>query len=359
MVSAVNLIEGGTLTVLRDCLAAAAKELPPEWRIVALVHDKGLVTEPRIELIEVKDAKGSWLRRVLHEWVGFRRLSLILSPDLWLSLHDITPRVVARRQAVYCHNPAPFYSASWREARLDPSFWLFNKFYRFLYGSFIRRNHIVIVQQSWLRTAFWRLFGPLPIVVAHPSITLRLEPLPATAPATTMRFLYPSFPRVHKNFEIICEAARLLEQRCVSGFEVRLTLDGTENSYSRWLHGRYNRTESLRFIGLQNRDEMAQEYINASVVLFPGKLETWGLPISEAKAYGKPLLVSDLPYAHETVGSYERVSFFQPFDVAGLADLMQQIIDRQWTPTGSLENVPAEPYARDWKELWALLVKDL
>ena len=62
------------------------------------------------------------------------------------------------------------------------------------------------------------------------------------------------------------------------------------------------------------RDRILLRYAKADCLLFPSKLETWGIPISEFQQTGKPMLVIDLPYAHETVGSYHAVSFFPPGD---------------------------------------------
>lgn len=359
VVSAVNLVEGGPLTVLRDCLASATLSLPSEWDIVALVHDQSLVNQPRVRLIEVPNAKRSWLRRLYHEWFSFERLSRKLKPDLWLSLHDITPRVMARRQVVYCHNPSPFYRLSWWEAWLEPKLWLFNRFYRYLYGVFIRRNCWVVVQQAWLREAFKRMYGPLPMIVAHPSVNLLANFECPKSSEEKIIFFYPALPRVFKNFEVICEAVKILNNRGMSCFEVRLTLSGVENRYSKWLIEKYYSVLNLNFVGLQNRQQMALQYRMASAVLFPSKLETWGLPISEAKLYNKPLLVADMPYAHETVGNYDRVSFFPPTDADALADLMQAVIERRWQPTGAKVDEPAQPFAHNWNELWRLLTQGL
>lgn len=359
VVSAVNFSAGGPLTVLRDCLSSAAQSLSPEWQIIALVHDQKLIDEPRIRLVEIPDAKRSWLRRLYYEWFGFKKLSRELKPDLWLSLHDITPRVFARRQAVYCHNPSPFYQLSWREALMDSSFFLFNCFYRYLYQMFIRRNHWVVVQQSWLRTAFIRLYGVLPVIVAWPEVNLQAESNSLTTETLGKVFFYPAFPRVFKNFEIIGEAANLLKARGVDGFEIRLTLKGDENTYSRWLFEKYGQLSCMRFVGLQNQLKMKRHYMEASVVLFPSKLETWGLPISEAKVYEKPILVADLPYAHETVGTYEQVSFFPPDNAVILADYMQAYIEGRWQPAGATGVKPDMPFARNWNELWNLLIEGL
>ena len=359
VVSAVNFSEGGPLTVLRDCLTSAALSLPPEWEIIALVHDQKLVDQPRVRLIEMPAAKRSWLRRLRYEWFDFGRLSRELNPDLWLSLHDITPRVLARRQVVYCHNPSPFYRLSWREVWMEPRFWLFNHFYRYLYRAFIHRNRWVVVQQAWLRDEFAQMFGPLPIVVAHPLVSLPMDIGQLAENGQIFIFFYPALPRVFKNFEVVCEAAKMLQSRGVGGFEIRLTLDGGENRYSNWLYEKYNTVPGVRFVGLQNREQMRNQYCEASVVIFPSKLETWGLPISEAKLYRKPLLVASLPYAHETVGSYENISFFDPADASALADLMQSVLERRWQPMGAVESEPVQPFTHNWDELWKLLTNDL
>jgi glycosyltransferase involved in cell wall biosynthesis len=359
VVSAVNIIEGGTLTVLRDCLLSASQYFPLDWEIIALVHDKKLINNARVRVIELPKAKQSWFIRLYYEWVYFKRLSRELKPDLWLSLHDITPRVHARRQAVYCHNPSPFYRLPWREARLEPKLWLFNCFYHYLYGVFISRNALVIVQQGWLRQKFRHMFGPLPIVVAHPTVN-SVTTIPFLAPSIGPKvFLYPSLPRVFKNFEVICEAAKILSGRGIGSFEIRITLSGSENRYSKWLYAKYSAVQGLCFIGLQSREQMVMQYRESGMVIFASKLETWGLPISEAKMYKKPLLVADLPYAHETVGTYEQVSFFPATDADALADLMQSFIEGRWKSNGAEVLEPGPPFARDWVALWRLLAAGL
>lgn len=358
VVSAVNFTEGGPLTVLRECLASAIAVLPAEWEVVALVHRADLINEPRVRLISIPSSKKSWFHRLYWEWFGFMRISHELKPALWLSLHDITPRVSATRQAVYCHNPSPFYRIGLHEALMEPTFLTFNQFYALLYRVFIRRNYCVIVQQDWLRAEFIRRMGQLPIVVAHPS--MRTDELASTpAPGSTFVFIYPALPRVFKNIETLCKAAQILASRGISGFEVRLTLDGTENRYARWLRKRFGDTAEVRFIGRQTKDEMAAHYGEASAVVFPSKLETWGLPITETKAQRRPLLVADLPYAWETVGTYDLVSFFPAESAEALADLMQSMVEQTWQPTGNHHSNPEAPFAPDWASLWGILTNGL
>lgn len=360
VVSAVNFTEGGPLTVLRDCLAAAAEHLPVNFELVALVHDVELIDEPRLRLISIPSAKKSWLHRLYWEWFGFMRISRELKPALWLSLHDITPIVSAERQAVYCHNPSPFYRISLREALMEPKFLIFNQLYAILYRLFIRRNYCVIVQQEWLRAEFRKRMGQqLQVVVAHPSPRPDERPRIATTYPAVFTLIYPALPRPFKNIEILGKAAQILAARGVNRFEVRLTLDGTENRYARWLLRQFGQIAQVRFIGRQTKDEMARQYKEVSAIVFPSKLETWGLPITEGKALRLPLLVADLPYARETVGSYDLVSFFPPESADTLADLIQSMIDQTWQPTGNISSRSGAPFAPNWESLWDILTDGL
>lgn len=356
VISAVNFTEGGPLTVLRNCVDTARAELPG-WRIVVMANSDKVIQTPGVEVMAFPETKTSWLRRLALEWHGFKKISQQLKPDLWLSLHDITPRVEARRQAVYCHNPSIFYQIRLREAFQEPVFLLFNFFYGFLYGAFIKRNHQVIVQQEWLRQEFLKRYGPLPMVVAHPS-----EEVTPTKGEIYLKesavFFYPALPRVFKNIEILGEAANILHKRKIDNFEIRVTTSGTENKYAQWLKKRFETTAGLRFIGRQDASQMGRQYAEASAVVFPSRLETWGLPITEAKTRRLPLLVADAPYARETVGSYDTVSFFPPNQAEALADQMQALINGRWQPTGCVATSHEVPFAQDWPQLIRLLTLD-
>lgn len=358
VVSAVNFTEGGPFTVLLECLASAAAVLPVEWQIVVLVHRADLINEPRMRLISIPSSKISWIHRLYWEWFGFMRISRELKPALWLSLHDITPLVSASRQVVYCHNPSPFYRIGLREALMEPTFLMYNKLYGFLYRIFINRNYCIIVQQEWLRTELKKSIGKIPVVVAHPLSKVD-NYYTSSLNSSSFIFFYPALPRVFKNIETLCTAAKILTLRGIDCFEVRLTIYGSENRYSRWLLKKFDVIDQVRFIGRQTKDEMLLQYREASAVVFPSKLETWGLPISEAKSHRLPLLVANLPYAHETVGSYDLVSFFQVESPVALADLMQSMIEQTWRPYGNFHPDPESPFAPNWDSLWGFLTNGL
>jgi glycosyltransferase involved in cell wall biosynthesis len=233
---------------------------------------------------------------------------------------------------------------------------LFNLFYGLLYRLNLRANDLVIVQQAWLRQIFLQRFGARCVAVAHPVASAPPPAAPPTHPGRAV-FFYPTLPRVHKNVETLAEAARLLAAcRPDLDFEVRLTITGDENRYAAWLRRRFGDVGPLRFVGRLDRVAMAAAYRSASMLVFPSRLETWGLPITEARSQGLPILAADLPYAHETVGDYDRVRFFAPEDAAELADLMAEYIEGTLRFESHGMPCPAEPFAEDWDALVNMLV---
>ena len=359
VISAVNLFEGGPLTVLRDCLAGARMALGSEWKIVAIIHDRRLIDQRGVELLEFPQARSSWLSRAWYEYHHFRKLSAGLRSDLWLSLNDMTPIVGARRRAIYCHTPLPFYPMKLRTALTDPVSWRYAAIHRLLYRFNIRSNSYVVVQQAWMRRILERRYGLDNVVVAHPRVACAAVAAEGQGARRRKVFLYPSFPRNFKNFEAVCEAAAILVKEGISDFEVRLTISGAENAYASGLLRRYDSCPAIRFIGRQDRGEMEREYRNCDVVVFPSRMETWGLPISEAKTYGKRLMVADLEYGHETVGNCDAAAFFDPDDPEKLADMMLAEIAGRSVLGPVQRPEPAPPFVRTWEELILFLTHGL
>ena len=114
----------------------------------------------------------------------------------------------------------------------------------------------------------------------------------------------------------------------------------------------YGNLENIDFCGLLPLDEVYDYYQKSSCLIFPSKLETWGLPISEAKEFDLPMIVADLDYAHETVGIYDKVCFFDPDNAAMLADLMNKAIHNE-PIFNSASYVNTSPNScTSWKEVF-------
>ena len=72
---------------------------------------------------------------------------------------------------------------------------------------------------------------------------------------------------------------------------------------------------------------------------------------------GKPMLLSDFPYAHETAAGASQVCFLNPNDPIELKKRMKEMIENNNT---ALKPVPKqiieEPTANSWEELFEILL---
>lgn len=333
VVSAVNIRKGGTLTVLRDCLKYLSENESTNHRIIALVHDRKLCDFPGIEYLEFPDTIKSWGRRLWCEYVTMHRVSREIAAQdgrkvwTWLSLHDTTPRVEAEHREVYCHTSFPFLKIKARDFLMDPKIPLFAMFTKWAYRINIRRNDCLIVQQEWFRKGLSGITG-------FPEERIRVIPPQRSSEAVepmdisydTPFFFYASTPDCHKNFEVLCEAAKMLENKVGKGkFKLVLTINGSENRYSRWLYKRWGGVESIDFHGFMSKPELFGHYKSATAFVFPSRVETWGLPISEFLSVGNgQLMLADLPYAHESSKGAADVKYFDESDPKRLTELLYE-----------------------------------
>lgn len=363
VISAVNLVEAGPLAILKECLAClSVLAQSGDYRVIALVYKRSLADFPHIEYIETQWPKKRWVNRLYYEYVSMRSISKEIGPVyLWFSLHDTSPSVIAERRAVYCHNAFPFYSWKAHDLFFAPKIALLALFSTYIYKPNIRRNNYLVVQQQWLRKAFHRLFAVprTKIIVAPPELSAKQHAVCQKEEAPgVFSFVFAGSPNSHKNFEVICRAAALLEQQDTVPFTVHLTVKGDENTYAQWLHRRWGHQQSLHFMGFVSRTQLEDYYAGSDCLIFPSKAESWGLPITEFSAYGKPMLLADLPYAHDTAAGSKCVSFFDPDDPKALATQMGALMrgDRSFLKTVAKEPL-AQPFALNWMDLFHTLLK--
>lgn len=357
VLSGINLVDGGTLSVYQDCIKSLIEYgYTDKYNIIALVGKKKLFDnyESYLKIIEFPDSKKSWFKRLYYEYFYFKKLSYKLNPEIWISMHDMTPNIKPCKQYVYCHNPSQFSDMKFTEIKYGYKYYLFSKFYKYLYAINIKRNTAVIVQQEWIRKAFKSIYKIENIIVARPSI-------PNIDKITNKRtneniFIYPSYPRYFKNFQVVCKAAELLSKTSNEKFKVYITIDGSENIYAKELVEKYGNCENIVFCGLLKRENLYEIYAKAKCLIFMSKLETFGMPILEFKQTNKPIILADLAYAHETIGNYDKVCFVEQDDFEELSKKMFEVINTN-TVKGYSKGINYEkPFANNWKELFELIL---
>lgn len=328
------MTEGGILTVYKEIINSFIRTEGVE--LICLVHDKNLFSElptkDNIEYIEYKSIKESWFKRLYFEYVYSYFLSKRLNADTWVCLHDMSSFIYNAEQYVYCHNPTPFYHATLNDFRLDKKFYIFTKLYKYLYKINIKRNKKVIVQQHWIADKFSEWYDLDNILISRPEnkneVDFRCDNLVSNKNGV-YSFIYPAVPRVFKNFDVIINSLSYIKEKRIDIYKkinIIFTFKKDMNLVANDIFDKVANKglDCISFIGFLSRDEMRNQYETVSGIIFPSKLETWGLPLSELKEYHLPVIAADLPYAHETLGNYPKKKFFDVDDFIALA---QEIID--------------------------------
>lgn len=348
------------MTILKECLGYLSRR--EDLDVIALVHSRELCGFPGIRYIEIPWSIRSWVHRLWCEYVTMNRISRTLPPvDLWFSLHDTTPRVKARRQAVYCHTSFPFMSVTAKDWWYNPRIPAFAILLGGIFRINVRRNAYVVVQQQWFREMYARLTGyDLRRIIVAPPRTEGIENRDLRAAGSETCFFYPSGPDCHKNLETLCEAAVLLERRLgADRFRVILTVGGDENRYARALKKKYGSVSSIVFAGYMTKQQLNHHYQSASSLVFLSRIESWGLPISEFRSTGRPMILADLPYAHDTAAGCPEVSFVPVTDPKAVAASMEGVISGDMTAFRPVPELHiARPFAPDWESLFNTLLSD-
>ena len=310
VISGINLFQGGPLKVYFDFLDGISNStILNTYNIVIFVHNKNDFKkyEKTLEIIELPKSRNNYMYRLYYEYLYFYFYSKKRNIDIWISLHDISPNVKAKKRYVYCHSPIIFHPDVQKFSLKNWKLFLYAKLYKISYGINIKKNTDVIVQQNWMGKEFKNLYGVDNIIVARPTSS---DKIINDNRGNKYIFFYPAFPRDFKNFELICEANKYIYNKVEKDYEIWLTIDGSENKYSQSIIKKYKDSPNVKFIGLKSFEEVWELYGKTNCLVFPSKLETWGLPISEFKNTNRPILAIDYPYAHETVGDYDCVAFF-------------------------------------------------
>jgi len=366
VISAVNIVEAGTLAILKDCLKYLSKLAKEEnINIIAIIHEKKICFFPNIIYIETKWPKKRWINRIWFEYISLKKISKKLGfIDLWFSLHDTTPSIFAKKRAVYCHNPFAFYKSKISDFILSPKIALFSLFTKYIYKINIHKNDYLVVQQDWFRNEMSKMLNVKnsKIIVNPPNIE-KTEILKNykkdNQKKDNFSFIFPASPNIHKNFEVICKATEILKkQYSLDNFKVYLTIKGNENKYSRYLFKKWSKLSNLNFIGFLDKKTLFSYYEACDCLIFSSKVETWGLPISEFSKFDKPMLLADCPYAYETSAGSKKTAFFNPNNPKELASQMKKLLQKDESLLKEIQ-IPSieKPVCHSWKELFDFLLK--
>lgn len=293
-----------------------------------------------IHVILLPQIKKNWCRRLWFDCVSGRRLVRRIAPDVIFSMQNTAIFCGDIPQYIYVHQSLPFQNVK-QFSFLKKTERVY-AVYQYLIGSFIKWSvkyaRGIFVQTQWMKEAAAKYIAPEKILVVPPSIFLEENMEQPPVPMQRNHFFYPANGAIYKNHGAIMDAVKLLNEEGITDFRVDLTLDAPVGSAE-------NLTQ-ITYLGMLPRETVIEKF-RSNILLFPSYIETYGLPLAEARLMHGLILAADTPFAREILDDYENAWFFDPFDVTQLKDLMKKAIcgQLQWQPVSIRSQTPRSTWA--------------
>lgn len=312
--------EGGALSVLRQHYSEFQQDTDNNY--ILCVSTPELASKGNVTVLKYPWVKRSPLHRLWFELLGVKKLCREYRPDRVFSLQDVLLAKCKCERWIYLHHLLPYV----KERFKLPGGFLFRAYQNVL-GKLInfslRRADKIIVQTNWMRGACSRVakIDPAKVEVVRPVINKADIVLCQDRDKCVGKLFYPAAAYDYKNHMTVLQAMKIIKERGkLPGLSLFLTLSGNENPLAERLRGfAVEHGLSVEFLGTLPRGEVMRLYAERTLI-FPSYIESFGLPLLEARVSNAPIIASDCPFSREILDGYPNAAFFDPFDAQNCAD---------------------------------------
>lgn len=318
---------GGGVTILDQYIERAKADKGNQWWFILALSDYEKHETDNVHILYQKelDVRGiqRWLRRFVFEHWKLSSVISEIKPDRVLSLQNMMMPVAKCHQTVYLHQSLQFAPVKFCFLKKEERSCAFRQrvICRLMKPS-LRRADDIIVQTEWMRkaTAKWLGISEERIRVETPNMSVHVGYTEKQISSTNNLFFYPAAGNVYKNHRVIIDACKLLKRDGIHDYHITFTLNPSANGFVKSLYDEVQKEQlPISFIGYQDQEAVFGKYVEHTL-LFPSYIETFGLPLQEAKAFNAPIIASDCPYAHDVLEGYDHCLFAEWDDAQAWAD---------------------------------------
>ncbi len=330
---------GGAMTVLHAFHAVAAKLSDIEW--VYCLSGPHLEEGGTTRVVVTSWIKRSWIHRLFFDLVVARRVIRDERVDVVISLQNLAIPGCEVPQLLYVHQALPFAKLRFKLTR-HPLLWAYQNLIGAMILNGARRAAVTVVQTHTMKE---QLLSRVPTLEASRVRVISPEVPQAPSkrvdharPNSGTIFLYPAGPAPYKNHALLLEA---WQRALRSGCEGELVLTITQPQLSR-LSSTASELGRVRAVGYLPHGQVLSLY-QESVLVFPSLIESFPLPLIEARGAGALILCADTAFGREILGDYPNAFFFDGADEADFAQLLVRASTGElktvdptqgWVPTG-------------------------
>ena len=322
-VIATTLQAGGGITIYKQFLSHLPKYIGQNkyWIFINPVLPKVAIEG----VTYISFPLQSKLKRILFEGKLLQNeiVKLGAKPDVVVSLQNSGyKKIGGSKQIVYFHQSLPLYPGAYNPFKCTERM-LFN--YKHIFPRIVKRTWVkntqFVVQTPIVKKRFVSYFNvPTENVrVCFPDV----EKVDVTQRKTynwednKKHFIFVGDDSKYRNGCTLAKAMGILSKQnpaLAADIKIHVTSSAEKAPIM------YNEVvkngvdKNFVFEGIIKHDNLLSYYKSAAALVFPSSIETVGLPLLEAAAFGLPVLAADVDYAYEVLNGYDGVVYTDVYD---------------------------------------------
>lgn len=316
MIYDVHASESGALAILDDLYRQIRAYSDKSVKWIFIVSTPEYEETENIMIRRFPWVKKNWGYRYCFDVITTHRLLKEFRPDKIFSLQNKGVPFFHKEQIVYLHLPFILTDHIFNIRTDGKKLWLYqNVISKGIFRS-LRKVNCTIVQTHWMKEALEKKAGVSKdkIIIQEPDISTNNIAKYVNTEASRRTFFYPATAFSYKNHMTLLRALKYAQDAGLNDYTLTLTIRPDENQLTTQL-STYARENNLHvtFGGRIPREKVFEMYAN-SVLLFPSYVESFGLPLLEARLTGTYIITSDCPFSREILEGYEKALFFDEMD---------------------------------------------
>jgi len=326
---------GGGTTILKQYIEKAKKDIDNQWWFIVSLPEIKCYDSGNVHILcqSYLNKKGlrRWINRFFFEHLRLDSIISQINPDHVFSLQNMIMPKAKCHQTVYLHQSLQFSPVKFSFLKKEERSCAFRQriICRLIQKNLKKANQI-IVQTKWMKNAIsqWACIPEHRIHVEAPLMPDYSSTINNTTARNPRMFFYPASGHVYKNHQVLIDACKLLKNEGINDYHITFTLNPSENDWVKLLYDDVQKYQlPISFIGYQNQSSMILKY-SVETLLFPSYIETYGLPLLEAKTFTAPIIASDCPFAHDVLEGYHHCQFVMWNNAKAWADAIKNSINK-------------------------------
>lgn len=316
LVNATSLASGGGLTILHQYIDYLSTCAEVDVMYYIFVPDTCNTVDKRANVVFIRNSKNAyyksrnhWNLRGMKNWCKVNKIW----PDELYSMQNFFPFGFDRNvklKTLYLHQLIPFFDYAWSLFKKNERIlWFYKNIYYYLVKKGVKEADKVIVQTEWLKKRIVESLGCNrdKVVVERPTIkNINTEAYkPIEGLKGLVRLFYPASEVIYKNHKVLYKAMDIIvNHHSIEDVVLYLTLDQHSSVALKYIN-EFKLQKNVVLTGVLNFQQVMEYYKSVNALVFPSKIETFGLPLVEAQQFKLPIIASDMDIYREVIGKYE------------------------------------------------------